>query len=106
MAYDRPRQVDVVHHPGDPPGPPLQVRVGDEVVITLHGSPAYGWTPVEVVTGPLAVTAADMSEGTVRVTVRAAGAGEAELRSMSSFRGDPFGPQTRMWRLLVHVEPL
>ncbi|MFE3185727.1 hypothetical protein ACFXKR_33340 [Streptomyces violascens] len=30
--------------------------------------------------------------------------GEAELRSTASFRGDPFGPQTLLWRLRVRVE--
>ncbi|MER6737619.1 hypothetical protein [Streptomyces puniciscabiei] len=105
MAHDKARQVDVVHRPGDPPAPPLHVRVGDEVAISLCGSAAYGWTPVEVVTGPLTVIAAETTDGTVRATVRAAGVGEAELRSTSSFRGDRFGPQTRLWRLLVHVEP-
>ncbi|WP_158692660.1 hypothetical protein [Streptomyces roseochromogenus] len=77
----------------------------DEVAITLYGSAAYGWTPVEVVTGPLTLVAAEATDGTVRVTVRAVGAGEAELRSTSFFRGDRFGPQTRLWRLLVRVEP-
>ncbi len=97
--------MDVVHRPGDPPGSPLHVRVGDEVVITLHGSPAYGWTPVEVVAGPLTVITAETADGTVRATVMAVGAGEAELRSTSSFRGDRFGPQTLLWRLLVDIGP-
>ncbi len=97
--------MEVVHRPGDPPEPPLHVRMGDEVHITLRGSPAYGWTPVEVVAGPLTVTAAETTDGTVRATVRAAGVGEAELRSTSSFRGDRFGPQTRLWRLLVDIGP-
>ncbi|MGJ5752406.1 hypothetical protein [Streptomyces puniciscabiei] len=105
MARDEARQVEVVHRPGDPPEPPLHVQMGDEVHITLRGSPAYGWTPVEVVAGPLTVTASETTDGTVRATVDAVGAGEAELRSTSSFRGDRFGPQTRLWRLLVHVEP-
>ncbi|WEO92830.1 hypothetical protein A6P39_001135 [Streptomyces sp. FXJ1.172] len=104
MTHDEARPLEVVHRAGDPPGPPLHVRVGDEVVITLYGSAAYGWTPVEVVTGSLTVIAAETTDGTVRATVRAAGVGEAELRSTSSFRGDRFGPQTRLWRLLVHVE--
>lgn len=96
--------MDVVHRPGDPPGRPLRVRVGDEVVVTLHGSPAYAWTPVEVVAGPMAVISAGTDDGTAQARVRAAGAGEAELRSTSSFSGDRFGPRTRLWRLLVHVE--
>ncbi|WBO62851.1 hypothetical protein [Streptomyces camelliae] len=105
MAHDEARQLEVVHRPGDPLAPPLHIQVGDEVAITLYGSAAYGWTSVEVVTGPLAVIAAETTDGTVRATVRAVGVGEAELRSASSFRGDRFGPQTRLWRLLVHVEP-
>ncbi|MGW0205780.1 hypothetical protein ACWDZ8_08100 [Streptomyces sp. NPDC003233] len=79
--------------------------MGDEVVVTLRGPAAYGWTPVEVVTGPLKVIAAETADGTVRATVRAVAAGAAELRSASSFRGDRFGPQTPLWRLLVDVEP-
>lgn len=97
--------MDVVHRPGDPPAQPLRVQVGDEVVVTLHGSPAYAWTPVELVGGPMAVISADTGDGTTRVTLRATGTGEAELRSTSSFSGDRFGPQTRLWRLLVQVEP-
>ncbi|MFI6358507.1 hypothetical protein ACIBJF_39210 [Streptomyces sp. NPDC050743] len=105
MAHEEARRVDVVHRPGDPPASPLHVQVGDEVAITLHGTAAYGWTPVEVVTGPLTVIESEVTDGTVRATVRATGAGKAELRSTSSFRGDPFGPRTRLWRLLVDVEP-
>jgi antitoxin (DNA-binding transcriptional repressor) of toxin-antitoxin stability system len=97
--------VEVVHHPGDPQGSPLRVRSGTEIVITLHGSPAYGWTPIEVVAGLLAVIEAGSDEETTTATVRATGPGEAELRSTSSFRGDRFGPRTRLWRLLVSVEP-
>ncbi|MFF3914251.1 hypothetical protein ACFYZB_12315 [Streptomyces sp. NPDC001852] len=105
MAHDETRQVDVVHRPGNPQASPLHVRVGDEVFITLYGSAAYGWTPVEVITGPLAVIAAETTEGTVRATVKAMDVGEAKLSSTSSFRGDRFGPRTRLWRLLVHVDP-
>ncbi|POX42339.1 hypothetical protein C3488_36890 [Streptomyces sp. Ru72] len=105
MTRDEARQAEVVHRPGDPPGPPLHVQVGDEIVIILYGSPAYGWTPVEVVAGPLTVIASESTDGTVRATVRAVGAGEAELRSTSSSRGDRFGPQTRLWRLVVNVGP-
>lgn len=81
------------------------MRVGDEAAVTLHGSSAYGWTPVEVASGPLTVIDAGADEGTARATVRATGPGEAELRSASSFRGDRFGPQTRLWRLTVHIDP-
>lgn len=63
MAYDGARRVDLVHCPGDSPGSPLQVRVGDEVVITLHGSLGYGWTPVEVVAGPVTVIEAEATRG-------------------------------------------
>ncbi|MCX4425899.1 hypothetical protein [Streptomyces mirabilis] len=103
MADDGVRRVEVTHRPGDAQNSSLRVRVGDEVLVTLHGSPGYGWNPVEVVAGPLTIADAGAVEGTVRATVRATGAGEGELRSTSSFRGDQFGPQTRLWRLLVHV---
>jgi len=97
--------VEVVHHPGDPQSSPLDIRSGTEIVITLHGSASYGWTPIEVIAGPLTVVEAGSDEGTTTATVRATGPGEAELRSTSSFGGDRFGPQTRLWRLVVHVEP-
>jgi hypothetical protein len=99
------RPVEIVYRPGDPPSSPLYMRSGTELVITLHGSPGYGWTPIEVVAGRLAVIESEADEGTATATVRATGPGEAELRSTSSFRGDRFGPQTRLWRLLVSVEP-
>ncbi|EST35161.1 hypothetical protein [Streptomyces roseochromogenus] len=101
---DGARRVDIVHRPGDPPSEALRVRVGDEIAVTLHGSPAYGWTPVEVTEGPLAVVEAHATEGTVHATFRATAAGVAGLRSTSSFRGDRFGPRTRLWRLQVHVD--
>ncbi|MER6123121.1 hypothetical protein ABT173_10650 [Streptomyces sp. NPDC001795] len=105
MADDSAGRVEVVHRPGDPQSAPLRVRVGDEVVITLHGSPGYGWAPVEIVAGPLTVVAAQTTEGTLRAVVRTTGPGEAELRSTSSFSGDRFGPQTRLWRLQVRIDP-
>ncbi|MFB8128762.1 hypothetical protein [Streptomyces mirabilis] len=105
MVDDGARRVEVICRPGDPQSSPLRVRAGDEVVITLHGSPGYGWTPVEVVAGPLTVVETRTTEGAAHAEVRAAGPGEGELRSTSSFRGDRFGPQTRLWRLLVHIDP-
>jgi hypothetical protein len=89
----------------DPQSSELRLRVGDEVSVTLYGSPAYGWAPVEVAAGPLTLIETTAVGGTVRATVRATAAGETELRSTSSFRGDRFGPQTRLWRLHVHVDP-
>ncbi|TKA03237.1 hypothetical protein [Actinacidiphila oryziradicis] len=71
----------------------------------MHGSPAYRWAPVEVAAGPLMVVEAGAGEGTATVTVCATGTGEGELRSTSTFAGDRFGPQTRLWRLLVYVDP-
>jgi hypothetical protein len=105
MVAEGAGRVEVTYRPGDPPGSPLRVRVGDEVVITLHGSPGYGWTPVESTNGVMVVIEAGSSEGTVRAVVRANGPGEGELRATSSFQGDRFGPQTRLWRLLVGVDP-
>jgi hypothetical protein len=98
-------RVVVTYRPGDPLSSRVRVQVGDEVVVTLYGPPSYGWTPVESVSGLLAVVEAGSTEGTVRAVVRATGPGEAELRATSSFRGDRFGPQTRLWRLLVDVGP-
>ena len=105
MSADGSEPVEITYHPGDPQCPQLRLRVGDVVSVTLHGSPAYGWTPVEVVTGPLTLADTAAVAGTARAVVRATAAGEAELRSTSSFDGDRFGPRTRLWRLRVHVDP-
>ncbi|MET8957328.1 hypothetical protein ACWEO4_43990 [Streptomyces sp. NPDC004393] len=96
-------RIEIIHHPGDPQGSGLQMRVGDELSITLHGSSAYGWAPVEVVAGPLTVVETEAAGGSAHATVRATCPGKGELRSTSSFRGDRFGPQTRLWKLLVHI---
>jgi hypothetical protein len=105
MVRDGAGRVEVTYRPGDPRSAELRVRVGDEVVITLHGAPGYDWTPVEGAGGPLAIVDSDSCEGTARALARATDPGEAELRSTSSFRGDRFGPQTLLWRLAVRVEP-
>lgn len=104
MVAEGAGRFEVTYRPGDPLGSPLRVRVGDEVVITLHGSLGYGWTPVESVSGPLFVVEAGSSEGTAWAVVRATAPGEGELRATSSFRGDRFGPQTRLWRAVVCVD--
>jgi hypothetical protein len=104
MSDDGAERVEIVYRPGAPQSSRIQARVGDEVVVTLHGSPAYGWTPPEVASGPLTVLETGAAEGMAHATVRATAPGEAELRSTSTFRGDRFGPQTRLWRLLVHIE--
>jgi len=103
MSDDSSGRVEIVYRPGDPQSSRMQMRVGDEVAVTLQASAAYGWTPVEVASGPLTVIDAGADEGTARAIVRATAPGEAELRSTSSFRGDRFGPQTRLWRLTVHI---
>ncbi|MCX3060549.1 hypothetical protein [Streptomyces beihaiensis] len=100
----RTERLVVVHDPGGPRNVRLRMAVGQEVAVTLHGTPGYGWTPVEVVDGPLAVIAGEVCEGVARAVVRAVGPGRGEVRSTSSFRGDGFGPQTRLWRLAVSVE--
>jgi len=105
MPDDGSQRVEIIYRPGDLQSSRMQMRVGDEVAVTLHASAAYGWTPVEVVSGPLTVIDAGADEGTARATVRATAPGEAELRSTSSFRGDRFGPQTRLWRLTVYIAP-
>jgi len=105
MSDDGSGRVEIIYRPGDPQSSRIQMRVGDEVAVTLHGSSAYGWTSVEVVSGPLSVIDVGVDEGTARAIVRATAPGEAELRSTSSFRGDRFGPQTRLWRLTVHIGP-
>ncbi|MGW7406033.1 hypothetical protein ACWGI9_20265 [Streptomyces sp. NPDC054833] len=105
MSDNGPGRVEITYRPGDPQSSQLRLRVGDEVSVTLHGSPAYGWTPVEAVGGPLTLIETAAVAGTARAAVRATAPGQAELRSASSFRGDRFGPQTRLWRLHVHVDP-
>lgn len=52
MSDDGAGRKEIVYHPGEPHGSRLQMRVGDEAVVTLYGSSAYGWGPVEVVSGP------------------------------------------------------
>ncbi|MFF4576045.1 hypothetical protein [Streptomyces sp. NPDC001410] len=105
MSDNGSARVEIIYRPGDPQSPQLRLRVGHEVSITLYGSPAYGWTPVEVVPGPMTLIETEAVAGTARAAVRATAPGEAELRSTSSFHGDRFGPQTRLWPLLVHIDP-
>ncbi|MFI6685715.1 hypothetical protein [Streptomyces sp. NPDC050485] len=103
MAEEGAAPVHVTYHPGDPRSTELSVRVGDEIVLALHGTVGYAWAPVTGAEGPLVLVSAESREGVIRATVRARGEGEAELRSTSSFRGDRFGPQTLLWRLSVRV---
>ncbi len=83
--------------PGAPDGaphPPVSVRVGDEVAVTLHGSPAYGWAPVDVAAGLLEVVEAGAPDGTARALVRAVGPGGGTAVDVVVSPGDGFGPQT------------
>ena len=78
------------------------VAAGEEITVTLEGSTAYGWSHVSV-EGQLSLLQQAESEGTVTARVLAVAPGAGEVRSSSSFRGDRFGPHTRLWRLRVEV---
>jgi hypothetical protein len=104
MAENGDEPVRVEYRAGDPLSGGLRVRQGADIGVTLHGSPTYGWLPIVGAEGPLVMVSQSVSEGTVEAVLRAQGSGEVELRSTSAFTGDRFGPQTRLWRLTVHVE--
>ncbi|WP_042411128.1 hypothetical protein [Streptacidiphilus carbonis] len=96
--------VRIEYRAGDTQGGEVRVRRGAQITVTLHGSPGYGWTPITGVDGPVVLVSESVTDGTVQAVLRADTSGQAELRSTSSFRGDRFGPQTRLWRLVVQVD--
>jgi hypothetical protein len=95
--------VRIEYQAGDGPSGEVRVLPGTEIEITLKGAPAYGWSPVSGVAPVLVVVSESIVEGTVRAVLRAESPGTTELRSTSSFTGDRFGPQTRLWKLRVCV---
>ncbi|MFD0327306.1 hypothetical protein ACFQZC_01495 [Streptacidiphilus monticola] len=82
---------------------PLQLAVGDEVTLVLHGSPAHSWLPLTGADGPVVLVEEHTLDGTLRALVRATSPGVAELRSIASYAGARFGPGSGMWRLRVVV---
>lgn len=81
----------------------VRVRAGTELVITLEETGGYAWTAVESL-HPTVVRVLRSSRGPkVTAVARAVAAGDAELRWASSFTGDPHGPPTLLWRLMVTV---
>lgn len=81
----------------------LCVRAGTELVITLEETRGYAWTAVESL-NPTIVRVLQSGRGPKATAVaRAVAAGDAELRWTSSFTGDPYGPPTLLWRLMVTV---
>lgn len=98
-----PERHTISHRSGDPLPDDLRLSVGDEIVIILHGSPAYGWTAVTTSDDHVVAVHASSSHGTTTAVAHALGVGTATLRSTATFSGDRFGPQTRLWQLRVHV---
>ncbi|MEZ0064488.1 hypothetical protein ABIA32_000476 [Streptacidiphilus sp. MAP12-20] len=94
--------MEIRYRAGDPLVSHAEVALGQEIRITLEGSEAYGWS-APVASGSLVLLDVGESQGTVTARALAGTGGEGELRAASSFRGDRFGPQTRLWRLRVHV---
>jgi hypothetical protein len=79
------------------------VRAGTELVMTLEETRGYAWTAVESL-HPTVVRVLRSGRGPrVTAVARAVAAGDAELRWTSSFTGDPHGPPTLLWRLMVTV---
>lgn len=79
------------------------VRAGTELVITLEETRGYAWTAVES-SHPAVVRVLRSGLGPkVTARARAVSPGDAELRWTSSFTGDPHGPPTLLWRLVVTV---
>jgi hypothetical protein len=98
--------VEISWRIGEPQPGELCVHVGTEIVITLRGAPGYKWTPVRS-SGHAVVSVSTTltTEGVASATGRALTPGHAELRSTVSFTGDPFGPPTLLWRLIIRVVP-
>jgi hypothetical protein len=91
---------------GEPQPGELCVHAGTEVVITLRGAPGYTWTPVRSsAPAVVSVSATLTTDGVASATGHALTPGQAELRSTTSFTGDPFGPPTLLWRLIIRVVP-
>ena len=53
----------------------------------------------------VSVAGTEIAGGDAATVGRALKPGHAELRSTVSFTGDPFGPPTLLWRLVVRVVP-
>lgn len=93
----------------DRPSPPrLCVRVAAEVVVVLHAPGTAGrWQPPTssdprvADVGPAGVS----QEGAVSATVYARLAGTAVISSYSEFEGDPHGPPSIRWQLILDVVP-
>jgi hypothetical protein len=98
----------VYYKMGQPPPTALCVHVGTEIVLTLQGSPGYVWTPMTSTVPGIVSVAARTTDGVAAAsaaTGHALTVGDAELRSAASFSGDPHGPPTLMWSLIVRVVP-
>jgi hypothetical protein len=100
---ERPHRT-LVHHLGDPLPDELTLPLGGEFTVTLHGTPAYAWTPVATSDpGTVALTTSGVTDGTATATARALRPGAATLQATATFTGDRFGPPTRLWRLRVRI---
>lgn len=98
-------RAEISYQMGEPQPGQLCVRVGTELVITLHGPPGYKWTDVQSAEPAVVSVVTHATRGTATATGRALAPGHSELRSTVSFTGDPFGPPTRLWRQTIRVVP-
>jgi hypothetical protein len=93
----------------DKPSPPqLCAHVGAQVVVVLHATDAAGrWQP-PVSSDPQVATvgpAGTSQEGAISTTVYPRRPGTAVISSYTLFSGDPHGPMSRGWRLVLDVVP-
>jgi hypothetical protein len=90
---------------GEPHPADLCVHAGTTIAITLRSAPGYAWTKAQT-SAPVVVSVATHATGdTATATAHAIKPGRAELRSTVSFTGDPYGPPTLLWRLIIDVIP-
>lgn len=95
-----------VHRPGDAWEAQSRLAVGQCLVLELHPAGGYRWSTVEC-SDPLVASVAGSvdADGIARFTVSAHRPGAAVLSATTAHTGDRFGPQTRIWRLRLRVEP-
>jgi hypothetical protein len=99
----------VVNWLPDRPSPPrMCAHVGAQVVVVLHAADAAGnWQP-PVSSDPAVATvgpAGASQEGAVSTTVYPHRPGTAVISSYTLFSGDPHGPMSRGWQLVLDVVP-
>lgn len=81
------------------------MRVGSTITIDLEPARGYRWTEVRSSDARLAEVTATSTDpsGAAHAGVTARGAGDAVLSATTSYTPDPYGPPTRLWRLVLHI---